>query len=265
VAEEVPAHQMATLGRAPNFRVQVIPAFRIVFLGLNRRLPELNDAKVRQALFWAIDRSAIIKTVLFGHGELPASSYMPRVLYSGTEPLAYDLAKARQLLSESAYPNGFSARLVVPPAPLSGDTAVLLKSQLDALGLRVQIVTREWAHYNATLERGDFEMNVTPFVSDSFDPVEPTLFNVVSTGFLATRYGYKNLEVDALALRAQAENDPIQRAALYRKLEQVVREDGPYVPLYLTPVRVAMREDVRDLNLLPNSDQFRLWEAWKSP
>jgi peptide/nickel transport system substrate-binding protein len=190
---------------------------------------------------------------------------MPRILYSGTEPLGHDMAKARRLLSESAYPSGFSARLLVPPYPSFADeTAVMLKSQLDVIGIRVQILKLEGAHFDATLDRGDYDMTLVSFTADTFDPAEATLYNVVSSGFLATMFGYRNPEVDALAAKAQAENDNVQRAALYRKIEQVVHDDGPHVPLFLMSRPVGLRQDVHNLIMLPNTDSYRLWEIWKS-
>jgi peptide/nickel transport system substrate-binding protein len=260
----VPANQVETLRRAPNVSVQVMPMFNLGYLRLNRRRPELNDAKVRQALYWAVDRKALVQTVLFGMGEVP-TSYMPRVLYSGTEPLGHDPAKARELLSESAYPSGFSGRLLIRSDEIFRHTAVAVQSQLGALGIRLEIRQVEPAQHFDAMRKGDWDMSVNIVSADSFDPVEWTLWNVVSTGFGATAAGYKNEEVDTLATKAQAENDPIQRAALYRTLEKVVRDDGPYVPLLIPSAVIATRQDVFDFTLLPNTDTYRLWDVWKSP
>lgn len=262
-ATVVPFNLVDSLRRSTELTVQVTPSLEISFLGLNRRVAALNDPKVRQALFFAIDREALLRAVLFGHGALPAS-FLPRLLYTGEIPLSHDLAKAKQLLAESSFPSGFSVSLLIFSQSIQQQVAVLLRSQLDPLGIRVQIQQVESAQYWQRLQKKDTEMTVLGGRADTFDPAELTQFTVASGGFVAALNGYRNPDVDELISKAQAATSPKERAALYRQLEQLVLQDVPYVPLFLLAGRDAIRNNVHELTALPTSDTYRLWDVWKS-
>ena len=82
-------------------------------------MDKFQDVKVRQAINWAVDKEGIIKSVLFGHGEVP-TTFLPKMRDADTQtaPYGYDVAKAKQLMSESKFPQGFKSKLTVS----SGDT-----------------------------------------------------------------------------------------------------------------------------------------------
>ncbi len=81
----------------------------------NERIPQLADVHVRRAISYAIDRKALVKAVLFGHGA-PANSFMPPQVpyYDKNSPgIQFDLTKAKQEMAQSKYPHGFSIALMV--------------------------------------------------------------------------------------------------------------------------------------------------------
>lgn len=262
VAAAVPFNQVEILRRAPQVDVKVAPQLEISFLGMNRRVAALKDPKVRRSLLLAIDREAIVRTVLFGHGSV-AGSFLPQLLYSNDKPFVHDLAAAKRLLTESAYASGFSVSLLIFANSIQQQTAVLLKSQLEPLGIRIEIQQVESAQYWQRLQQGDTELTILGSRAVTADPAEPARFALMSDGFIATMNRVKNPTIDSLAAKAQAELDPGARIALYRQIEELALEDVPYVPLVVLTARDAVRTGVHGFKALPSSDTYRLWDVWK--
>jgi len=264
VAEFVPLNQIEALKRAPNVVVRVDPIMGNDFISLNFRFPPLQDPKVRQALSWAVDREAIIRAVNFGHGDVPRSCF-PRVLYTdmGAPPFGHDPDKAKKLLSESAFPKGFSVKLLI--MALDGDRQVgaLVQSQLEAIGVHVEIQQVETALFWERFLGGTFEMALSGWSSDIADPSEMVAFTATADSPNAKAIGYGNPEVDTLAAKAQIEMDPARRAELYRDLQRIVRDDAPSLWLVWPPARSAHRSHVHGFAILPTGN-YRLWEVWKS-
>jgi len=265
IAEEVPFNQIEGVERAPGVTVQIAPIQKVDLIFLNQRSPKLNDKKIRQAIGWGIDREAIIRAVLFGHGRVP-TSFLPPMLYTDTEapPFRRDVEKARALVAESSSPGGLPLRLVIGASDHSRQIATLIKSQLEPIGIQVEIQQYERAALQARVREGDFDMRLGVETSDIVDPSQMVASNAVGTlGLTAASVGYDNPKVNELAAAAQAELDPRRRAELYREIQQIVREDAPYVPLYWPPAVTAVREGVHGFAILPTAN-YRLWEVWRS-
>src|SRR5215831_14439960 len=145
IAEDVPYNQIDKLKAMPNLEVQLDTYERIDWVQFNEKVDKFQDVKVRQAINWAVDKEGIIKSVLFGHGEVP-TSFLPKMrdVDTTTPAYGYDPAKAKQLMSESKFPNGFKSKLTV----VSGDTigaqvADIVKAQLAVIGIDVEILQLE--------------------------------------------------------------------------------------------------------------------------
>lgn len=265
IADEVPFNQVDAVGRARGVKVQIAPIQRVDLLFLNQRSPRLKDMKIRQAIGWGIDREAIIKAVLFGHGKVP-TSFLPPMLYTDMEapPFRRDVEKARALLAESSSPGGASATLLIPGGDLSRQVATLIQSQLEPVGIHIEIQQQEIATLSARVRAGDYDMRINNETSDIVDPSQMVASNAVGTlGLTAATVGYDNPKVNALAAEAQAERDARRRGEIYREIQRIVREDAPYAPLFWPPARTAVREGVHGFAILPTAN-FRLWEVWRS-
>ena len=156
VADNVPYNQIDKLNALPNLQVQLSTYYQIDWIQFNEKVDKFQDVKVRQAINWAVDKEGIIKSVLFGHGEVP-TTFLPKMRDADTRipPFGYDVAKAKQLMSESKFPKGFKSKLTVS----SGDTigaqvAVIVKSQLAAIGIDVEVLRLESNTQYAQLAHG---------------------------------------------------------------------------------------------------------------
>ena len=266
IASDVPFNQIDKLAMAPNLTMELDTYDRIDWIQFNEKVDKFKDVKVRQAINWAVDKEGIIKSVLFGHGEVP-TTFLPKMHDADTQtaPYGYDVAKAKQLMSESKFPQGFKSKLTV----VSGDTigsqvAVIVKAQLAVIGIDVDILQLENATQYGQLAQGDYEMAEGYMTSDIIDPSELTAYaGAGDEGTYAVWTFYNNLDVNKLAARANAESDPTKRAQLLLKMQQQIHEDAPFLWLYWSPARTAVSKNVHGFKVLTTGNYW-LEDVWKS-
>ena len=216
------------------------PTFSVQYIGLNNDEPPLNDPKVRQALNLAIDKSEIASIVLAdlvnpAQGILPPGfpGYNP-----GLRGYDYNPERARQLLQESSYGSNLDALPTIIlttagsfGADVSLDMEVVLQMWERNLGIQVEIQQTEFATFLKDLHRGRFQMFDTGWIADYPDPENflDILFHSESSNNHAN---YNNLEVDALLEQARTETDEAARYGLYNRIEQMIVDDAPWIPLW---------------------------------
>jgi len=224
---------------ADGNKVQVRPAFNILYMGLNpQKNPKLKDLKVRQALLYAMNRDQLVKTQL-PEGATVATQFMPETVSGYNKELKaypYDPEKAKSLLKEAgaegmsltfAYPSEVSRPYMPNPQKIHD----ALRSDLEKVGIKVNVVTKPWnGGYLDGVDNGQFDAWLLGWTGDydSADNFIGTFFgnyDVNDFHTKATSYG-KQL-ADDLA-KADGIVDKGQRDAAYEKLNQQIMED--YLP-----------------------------------
>ncbi|HEY8497609.1 MAG TPA: ABC transporter substrate-binding protein [Limnochordales bacterium] len=251
----VPPDDLARLRQDSRFQVIEQPGMHIWYVVLNNQKPPFNDRRVRQAVNYAINRQAIVQGILAGTGVL-ADNYIPPVLW-GYNPdvhaYPYDPAKARQLLAEAGYPNGFTADFWVPQSGSGMQQPVAMaqaiQSDLARVGIRVRIQTFEWGTYLDRVFQSDPqqlpEMHEMSWIGDNGDP--DNFLYILLSGYQWPPNGfneafYRNEEVDRLLVAAQQTTDRAQRARLYQQAQALIMADAPWVPVdHETQIVVASR------------------------
>jgi peptide/nickel transport system substrate-binding protein len=225
--------------------------------------PPFNNPKLRQAIAHAIDRKRIVEIVMSGRAPL-ANSPTPNSLWWAAPDIPgynYDPAKAKALLAEAGYPNGLEVALSTPQVALLQQINQLVQEQLKAVGItaRLEPVSQsDW--YPRVIQ---FAINFTPMrwaQRPDPDGILSLLFDTKGAGN-STRYS--NPEVDALLAKARNLVDPDQRRPLYQKVQQIISDDLPYVPLFFSVEYAAMRSNVRGHEWI--ADEIpRLRDVWKA-
>ena len=266
VATDIPFNQIDALKKVPGLDVQIDPVIGTYWIQFNEQLPQYQDVNVRQAINWAVDKQAIIKTVLFGYAE-PAYGYLGKMLYSDLQdaPYGYDVSKAKQLMAQSKYPNGFAAKLLIAAGDTIGQQiAVIVKSQLAEIGISVDIQQQEAASAFQAQVDGKYEMVEYYMTSDIIDPAENTTYAAAGDGGSNAVYTwYNNPTVNDLVRQSNVETDATKRAAEYLQLQQIVHNDAPMLFLFWQPARTVVSQNVHGFKVLPTAN-YRLWEVWKS-
>ncbi len=268
IASDAPFSQIDSLDADENIDVLVAPVGRVDYVAINHTRPPFDDVKVRQALNYAVDKEAIIQAVLYGKAQV-AQSALPRMRFwnEEIEPYPYDPEMAKQLLSESSAAGGFSTTLgVTAGEPVDAAVATILKDQLAAIGVEVEIYEQEGATlYVDTFQGMDYDLVIQYHTTDTVDASQITRYAMASradgTGALWT--GYINPRIDELAKQALAEQNPDKRQEMYYEIQKLGFDDAFILYLYFPDSRTAIRSGINDFQILPTAN-YRMWEVWRS-
>jgi peptide/nickel transport system substrate-binding protein len=268
IASDAPFSQIDSLDADENIDVLVAPVGRVDYVAINHTRPPFDDIKVRQALNYAVDKEAIIQAVLYGKAQV-AQSALPRMRFwnEEIEPYPYDPEKAKQLLSESSAAGGFSTTLgVTAGEPVDGAVATILKDQLAAVGVEVEIYEQEGATlYVDTFQGMNYDLVIQYHTTDTVDASQITRYAMASradgTGALWT--GYINPRIDELAKQALAEQDPDKRQEMYYEIQKLGFDDAFILYLYFPDSRTAIRTGINGFQILPTAN-YRMWEVSRS-
>jgi len=263
----IPFNQVAQLQSDPSLHVGVAPVFRIELVQLNTTKKPFDDPRVRQALNYAVDKDALVKGVLRGNGTVAVSS-LPVMAYhnDALQPYPHDPAKAKALLAEAGYPNGFSATLLVPAGDVTyRQVASALQSDFKKAGVDVQIQTIEGSSQYSTTKAGNFEMSLSYATSDTIDPDQLIGFTAINPERAnAFHTQWKDDRVNALYETERTTLDGPDRAAQFKEMEQRVHDGAPFVFLYHQGVPYASRKNVEGFAVLPTSN-YRLEDVVIKP
>ena len=220
------------------------PDFSISYIGFNTSMAPFDDPKFRQALNHAIDKELIASEVL-SDLVVPAFGILPPGFpgyNENLEGLRHDKELAQRLLSESAYADAESRPRIVITVPGTGgtiglDLEVVIEMWRQVLGVEVEIQQVEWATYLEDLNDAKFQAYAgLGWQADYPDPQDflDILFHTDSN---LNHGAYSNPELDAILERARTLQDPLARIAEYRRAEELIVQDGAWVPLWYTGER----------------------------
>lgn len=255
VIENPPGNLLNEIDKTPGIKTALFPSTRMDFFILNENYPPLADKKIRQAINYAIDRKALVKLALSGHGT-PANSFFPKgMLYwdPNLPGYSYDLQKAKQLMAESSYPKGFSVDLVeVSNDTVGNGTAVIVKEELAKIGIKVNIQDYELATAYSKEDQKSSQMGQRYWTNDIIDPDEITTFAADPNGGAHSFFTYySNPTVTKLVTQARTELDPAKRRQMYYDIQRITNEDAEMVPLYYSPYRYATGDWVEGFHVTP--------------
>jgi len=246
-----------TLEGSEDFNTNIFSTYIVYYLALNMKKAPFNDVRVRQALNYAIDRKAITKAVTRGYADPAITDIAPAMagsLKGVRDPYPYDPEKARNLLEEAGYGDGFSMKLLVGANSPDAETGVVLQEYYKDIGVDVELVSEEasllWNH----LQAGNYEDAAMSFWYPDFPDAAGTLVpfcystNTPPDGCCNFSY-YGNPEVDELLDEAAAETDMDRRAQLFQEVNKIVYEDAPRVWIY--HIKEAMPASVKVKGLKP--------------
>lgn len=210
----------------------------------------LAERKVRQAIVAAIDYDGIIKGLMRGSAvQLP--SIIPLGLV-GTDPALApkrDLARAKQLLAEAGYPNGFSVKMVYPTyvlvGGLSAETlATKLQADLAQIGVQLRLEPRETVAWRADYRGGKLAITIADWTPDFPDTHGWAIPFAVKGASAAKRVYYDNARAGSLATEAGRITDPAKRAQMYLEMQRIMLADAAFVGLIQPKVNIAVAPGV---------------------
>ncbi|MFV2093158.1 MAG: ABC transporter substrate-binding protein, partial [Hyphomicrobiales bacterium] len=147
----------------PRFSVVIGSTEGETVLATNNKKKPFNDVRVRRAIAHALDRQAIVDGAMFGYGTVIGTHFAPHhpayVDLTGLYP--YDLEKARALLTEAGYPDGFKATIKLPPPTYARRGGEIIASQLPKIGIELEIIPVEWAQWlDQVFKNKDYDLTI---------------------------------------------------------------------------------------------------------
>ncbi len=228
--------------RAPNLQVILGETTSDVILALNNSKKPYSDVRVRRAITHAIDKAEVVKGAMFGFGRVLGSNVDPLNPYfvDMAKAVPYDPGRAKQLLAEAGYPNGFEVVLKVPPQyPYTVRTGEVLVGQLAKVGIRVKLEQIEWGQWiDRIYKNADYEMTIIGHAEawDAGNYADPKYY-----------YRYESPRFQAVFRESETTLDDKKRRELYAQLQKIMADEAPVVWLYVYPRLVAAKKGVQGI------------------
>lgn len=228
----------------------------------------IRHKKVRQALNYAVDKQALLKNVMLGYGRVlegqivgsDGFGYNPAI-----KAYPYDLEKARRLLAEAGYPNGFTIRMDTSEGRYlkHREVSEAVVGQLTKAGVRVQMEVHEWGTFVGKLAR---TMDVAPlsYIGWVYYPAMDADF---ALRWFASDFSWKlyaNPQFDELFKKQRAETDRTKRQALLGQIMALMHEEAPVIFLFQSPAIYALNPKIKGFVATPD-ERVRFQELTRAP
>ena len=278
--EDPPVDDLARLQGNPNVRVVVRgPSYRVVFIGLDlhreQNSPDVSgtpdarnpllDRRVREAMSLAIDRQAIVDRVMNGIAT-PAAQPLAYPMFGTREDLASvppaDAERARALLAEAGYPNGFNVVLHTPNGRYMNDVRVsqTIAAMWSRIGIRTTVDAGALSVYFSAVNKYEYSVFLlgwgasTGEVSNSLSALMMTVDKEKGQG-TSNAGRYSNPALDEVILEADAELDDAKRSALLQEGIKIGMDDYAILPIHFEHTTWAMKPDI---NYSGRTDQMTM-------
>jgi peptide/nickel transport system substrate-binding protein len=246
IISNLPPHEVERLKSNPRLRVQPVQGLRPIFLVLSPAYKPLDNPKVRRAITHAIDRDRIIKHVLEGNAYPLKGLLGPQVFGYDPNARAYphDPDKAKQLLSEAGFANGFEIDYHSPTGryPKDREVAQVIVEQLSKVGIKANLKTPEWSIFNTDYKNGKYAFYLTG--RGSLTDADTLFQQYFRTGMTKRVLGYSNPKLDEILDTEQQTFDVKKREKLLWEAHRIILEDAPAVPLWNAMDIYAHRADL---------------------
>ena len=258
LGDNVPPADVNRVLNDPQWKPYVFeqPLIATTYLFMNMTKKPFDDLKVRQALSWAIDRDKLVK---LQSGQAVALYQIYPQNLPGSEPgkvyYGYDPAKAKALLAEAGYPDGFKSMIYTSNVDPMPKLVQSIQADLKAVGVDAEIKTMKRATYhNFSSDAARTQMGTSDWFLDFPDPVdwiEPFFTEAnAMVGGLNTSY-YVDPWVESATDEAQKMTDPGTRLTKYTEIQQHIMEQASYVTLYSPKMTTMCGKNVGGFRLHP--------------
>ena len=229
----VPHARIAELQRNNRLVIKTIPAPRIFHVTIDVRKPPFDNVKVRQALNHAVDVNAIVKSLYFGHATRLATVVDRGALgYDASiPPYPYDPARAKALLAEAGFPNGFETEFDSFTGSIADHSkpAEAIAGYLRKIGVNAKQNVFEFSAFGPRRVQNKTAPLFIYSIGNAY--LEPSwVIRWLTQGGLGMHY--KNAKLDEMLTRIEATDDPKKRAPLYGDVQKLIKDEAPFIFLF---------------------------------
>ncbi|MDZ7321666.1 glutathione ABC transporter substrate-binding protein GsiB [Kosakonia sacchari] len=259
----IPYEQAEVLKRNSKLELVASPSIMQRYISMNVTQKPFDNPKVREAINYAINRPALVKVAFAGFATPATGVVPPTIAYSQAyQPWPYDPAKARELLKEAGYPQGFSTTLWSSHNHSTAQKVLqFTQQQLAQVGIKVQVTAMDAGQRAAEVEaKGQAQSGVRMFYTGwsastgeadwALSPLfaswnwPPTQFN---TAF------YSNPQVDKDLAEALKTTDAAEKEQLYKQAQDLIWQESPWVPLVVEKLVSAHNKKLTGFYIMPDT------------
>jgi len=255
ITDYVPWKDTASMLNDPRLRIDQENG-PVMLLSFNTKVKPLNDPRVRKAISYAIDRTSIINTAFLGRGT-PIYGFVLSKGWLGYDPslnnyFEYNIDKAKQLLAEAGYPNGFNVKLLASSSySMHSQTAICVQNDLKKIGINVTLDLPDWATRMKKVGEQDFDIFVNAMSGEFGDPDWLTNYMYSGTPTYNTSAWFGDAEVDSLLDQGRTTLDPTKRDVIYKKLAKRLLDLSPHVYICYREQATGMQKYVTNFEGRP--------------
>lgn len=271
--DSIAIDQFSIVEALPNVTLHKNIGFQVDYVVFNCQREPFTDPKVRQAFYYALDVQSIVNEIV-KDGGVPGKPTMItpsmwifeeekfKKAFDALPTYEHNLDKARELLSQTAVPDGFKATLVTDNAPIRVSVALAIQSAVKPLGIDLKVEQVTWQEMINRLQNTlDYDMSMDIWASDFPDPagnIYPTHIstNIGSGG--ANQSAYVNEEVDKLLNAQNNSTDPSERADLMIQAQAIIAEEVPEIIIDYPYLTMAINNNFTGYMVTP----MWFWQSW---
>ena len=254
IALNLAAAQIEMLEQSPDVEVVPTPSYITQCCTLNQAYEPLSDVRVRKALNYAVDINTISE-IAFMTGTVADGAFTPNLTdYKPADPdqeiNVYDVEKAKALLKEDANVDGFDITLTCNETQPRITMAEMLANAWREIGINAQVQVMEFGAQLEMTNAGEGQADLLGFVAGGDDGV---FFGDCfrTGGSWATISGINNPQINELFDKAEVEMDPVKRSEYYKELQDLIREERPWLFIRFMDNNYGIRSDLAGLDMDP--------------
>ena len=263
IARDLTPDQIASIAGNKEVVVTATPQTALHYVGLNVKAAPLNNEKVRTALHYLIDYDGMANSFLKGQDQVH-QTFWPSGFWGALDkkPFTFDPAKAKQLLTEAGYPNGFDITLDASNTAPYTNIAQSIQSSMAQGGIKVTIIPGEQKSVITKYRARQHQMLLIYWGPDYMDPhsnADSFARNTdnsdnPATKPLAWRNSWLIPEISKMTQAAVEERDTAKREQMYKDLQQKLLDDSPFIVMFQEVKQTAERANVKDFVVGPTQD-----------
>ena len=264
VARLLTTDDLKALEANKDVRIEQTEMQGMSYLAINTVDPILSNPKVREAFRYLIDYDGLARSILPYQGT-PRASLIPEGAFGALDraagqPFSLDLARAKQLLTEAGYPNGFTKKLILSANSISPNIAQHVASNAAKVGDTLELEQMADANLFTRGRNREFELQLVSWYAIYPDADANTFRHAVNpdkrpeaklTMYPVWRTGWQDLSINEQAAAARMEPDPAKRTAMYHAIQEFMMHNGPIVYIYQAIRPIAVRNSVKGFVISP--------------
>ena len=274
VARLLNTDDLRAMASNPDIHIEQTVMHGYTYLAFNATDPILSNPKVRLAFRYLIDYAGLGRSILEYQGK-PRASLVPEGAFgaldeAGGQPFKLDLDKARQLLTEAGYPNGFEKKFILSANNISPNLAQHIAANAGKVGIKLNLEQMADANLFTRARSRDFDVMLIGWGAGYPDADSMISRHAVNPDnrveaklpmYPSWRSAWQDQSINDMADKAKMERDPAKRIAMYREIQLSMMQNGPMAYICQTIRPIAYRTDVK--NFAINPEDVPYWTATK--